>query len=254
MTGGSLTTLEDTGATFVTDGVAVGDYILNDSLVTIGVVSAVTSETALAIVAEMRDPNDGFSCDPNVSGNTYRVVTNASTGASIFHINGLGSLFTKQEEFVVLNGLSNVATLKTWTRQFRARVFGPGTTGGVGVITSTAQTEGTLTCQVINGNNQTLMAIATIPSDKNGYVKSWWGSLSKKQVAVSTIILRVGELDGIGYIIQTRAIDNTGSSSFNYPWPVNEPMPGGSDIWVEADTDANGTGVSAGFEIIFVDK
>ena len=48
-TGGSSTTLEDSGATFITDGVAVGDLIINDSKQFHGIVSSVDSETLLTV-------------------------------------------------------------------------------------------------------------------------------------------------------------------------------------------------------------
>jgi hypothetical protein len=151
-TGGSITTLEDTGATFITDTVAVGDLVLNDENVELGRVTEVTSETLLTMAGGMRDPNSGLlgtieTASPmqagvrNVSGDAYRVVTDASTGASVFHIRGLLSTFLEVDEFVILNGVSNVATVNSYIRQYRARVFTTASTGAVGTITSTAQTQ-----------------------------------------------------------------------------------------------------------------
>ncbi len=253
-TGGSLTTLEDTGATFVSDGVAVGDRILNDSNVTISSVSAVTSETVLTAVSQMIDPDTGLPVAANESGDAYRIVTDASTGASVLHMNGLDSSHMPLQEFVVLNGIGTVVTAGTYSHIHRMRVFASASVGAEGVVTATAQTDATVTAQIINGNNQTLMAVFSCPLNKICYIVKWWGTLSKKQAAVSVMNLRGGEVGGMGYILQMRAVDNGGTSSFNYDYAVPVAIPGGADVWVEANTDTNDTGVSSGFDMILVDN
>ena len=258
-TGGSLTTLIDTGATFSTDTVAIGDIALNDTNVELCNITAVT-ETILTCAGSMRSPNSGLVGTVNVSGDSYRIVTNDSTGASILHISGLSLVFLSIEEFVVLNGQSDVATSRgggdgVYIRQFRARVFGPNTTAAAGTITSTAQTDGTVSLQVINGNNQTLMAIYTCPADKICYIVKWWGSMSRAVAsATSDFHLRGGTLDGIGYLLQDRSFTTTGSSQFTFDYAVPVPIPGGSDIWVEANSNANLVGVASGFDVIVVDN
>ena len=254
-TGGSLTTLVDLTASFSTDTVAVGDAVLNDANVEIAAVTAVTSETTLTFLGSMRSPSSGLFGNAFKAGDAYRIVTNASTGASIFHIGlSLDASFLDQEEFVVLNGASNVATVGSYIRQSRARVFGPGTTGAAGDITSTAVDDGTVSMQILGSNNQTLMAIFTVPANKIGYIVKWWGSMTRAVAsATSDFHLRGGTLDGIGYLLQDRSFTTTGSSQFTYDYTVPIPIPGGSDIWVEANSNANLVGVASGFDVILVD-
>lgn len=249
-TGGSTTTLIDTSATFTSDGVVAGETLLNDTNGDLGTIIIVT-ETTLTL--RMFMPTSGRPGVANNSGDSYRVVTNASTGASIFWVFGLDANFLEQDEFIVLNGVNNVATVLLYIRQFRARVYGIGTTGATGTVTSTAQVDGTVTCQIINGNNQSMMAIYTIPINKTGYIFEWWGSLSKKVSAFSTMRLRVGTLGGISYLIQPRSITSTGSSNFFY-YDKYHFIPGGTDVWIEGDSSANDVGVAAGFDIILVDN
>lgn len=250
---GTTTSMVDDSATFVSDGVVVGDYLLNDTRTELVALSDVT-ETTLTFVSGIRDPDDGDMGNAIEEDDAYRVVTNASTGAPIFYIIGLDVTFVRIMEFVVMSGQNNVPTVNDYTRQFRSRVFGPGTTGAVGTITSTAQTDGTISCQIIDGNNQSLMAIYTVPSDMTGHLIKWWGALSKKQNTSSNIRLRVGTLPEIAYVTQTRAVDNAGSSSFEYEFPVPLFLSGGADIWVEADSSSNDTGISGGFEILLVEN
>jgi len=254
-TGGSTSTLEDTGATFSTDGVLVGDMLLNDTDDAIGVVTAITSETELAVAGLMRSPTSGGNSGPtNDDSDSYRVVTNASTGISIIHLQGIAVDRTSQSEFVVLNGTSNVATTNTYYRQFRGQVFGRGTTGASGDITSTAQTDATVSLRVSATRNQTMMAVYTVPIDKDAKIIQWWASLSKKGNASVIVNLWVGILDGIPYPVQPRTLNATGSSEFRHESPLPWNVPGGAEIWVTADTDTNNSGVSAGFDIVLIDK
>lgn len=253
MTGGSLTSLVDTGATFVTDTVAIGDIALNDSNVEFGRVTTVT-ETTLTIAGSTRDP-DGVMGVANSAGDTYRIVTDASTGASLVWMAGLSASFLEQQEFVVLNGVSDVASAGSYVRMHLARAFGGASTEVAGNIDATAQTDGTVTWLILNGNNQTLMAIYTVPINKTGYIVNWWSSLSKDvAAAVAHVHLRAGTLNGFKYSVQPRAINTNGNSSLNYPYITPRPIPPGSDIWVEANSNANLVGVSAGFEIMLVDN
>ena len=252
-TGGSLTTIIDTGATFVSDGVAVSDIVLNDNNTAAGRITAVTSETTLTFAGSIREPEFGQIDDPFESGDAYRVVTDASTGAAFIYITGLDLNLSSIKEFIVLNGTSNVATVKSYRRQFRARAFAMASTGTVGTVTSTAQTDGTVTCQIINGNNQSLMSIYTVPVGKTAHILSWWGTLSKKQAAASIVNLRIGSLTGMSYIQQVRGLNSVGSSDFYYDYKIPLAIVGGSDIWVEANTDTNALSVGSGFDLLLVD-
>lgn len=252
-TGGSKTTLNDSGADFSTDTVAVGDAVLNDSNVEIGAVTTVAAET-LTVVGGMRDPDSGMIGKGNSKGDSYRIVTNDSTGASLVWMIGLNASFLPQQEFVVLNGVGAVASAGSYSRMHLARSFGPGTSDTAGNISATAQTDATVTWLILNGNNQTLMAIYTVPVNLTGYIVQWWSSMSKAVAsAASHVHLRAGTLGpALRYSVQPRAINTTGSASLNYPYRVPKIVPGGSDIWVEANSNANDVGVSAGFEIILV--
>ena len=255
-TGGSETTLVDSTATFITDGVAAGDYVVNDTDFSIGRILTIPSETTVTVGRQI-DPGTGTTIYENESGSTYRIVTATSTGASFVVIYGLDTYRAALNEFVVLNGTSNVATTGTYSRQFRMRMYGAGSAkSAVGTITSTAQTDGTVTCQLINGNNQSLMSIYTVPAGKTAYLHRWWGSISKNAGAnvSSTVQIRVGELDDAGYIKQTRSINRDGTSAFDHEFTTPMVIPGGVDVWMEANASANDTSISGGFGIILVDN
>ncbi len=252
ITSGSLTSIFKTSAPF--GSVTPGMMVVNDTNTNLGTITTATADT-LTIAGSMRDPNTGLVGTANDAGDSIRVIDDNGTGASFVHILGLDSSFLSQEEFVVTNGQSDVATANSYIRQHRMRAFSPGNSDTQGTIDSTAVTDATVSCQIITGNNQTLMAIYTVPSNQTGYVVKWWGSMSRAVAsAVSDIHLRGGTLDGIGYLLQTRSVTTTGSSSFLFDYAVPIPIPGGSDIWVEANSNAAAVGVSSGFDIILVDN
>ena len=255
---GSLTTLVDADGDFVNAGVTTGDIVLNDDNVELGNITGVTANT-LTMAGSMRNPNSGLIGTAN-GADAYRVVTPASTGASIIHILGLDASFLEIQECVVLDGLiaNEVATTKSYIRQYRARIFGDGGSGGAeGTISSIAQVDGTTSCQVINGNNQTLMAIYTVPANKTGYIMKWWATFSKG-VGATTVFadvhLMAGTLDGIGYLLEPIATLSSGTSAYTRDYSVPAAIPGGSDIWVEAQASTGSVSISAGFDIILVDN
>lgn len=254
------TCLIDAAGLFQTNNVAIGDWCLNDTNMTLGVVSSIPSETEirfdsiLGAPGKMRRPDNGLDGTANATGDSYRIARDASTGAGVFWIQGLDEVYLEQEEFVILNGQSIVATLKTWARQHRARIFSSLQQFAVGTITSTAQTDGTVTCQVIDGNNQTLMAVYTIPADKNAYLNHWdvkiTGSVSGSAIGA----VRVGTLNGVGYIIDRFAVNTNGTSSVSESDDEYDILPGGSDIWMEATAGTPNLSMAARFTVILIDK
>lgn len=247
--------LIDSTATFIADGVLLGDTVLNDSGLELGTITRIDSETQLHIGAGFRDPESakiGASTGFEV-GDSYRVVTDGGLGAATLYIHGLSQFFVDQKEFVVLNGVTPVSTVGLYARQFRCRVFGNTGVGALGLITSTAATDLTISCQVTGEANQSLMAIYTVPLDKCVFIYQWWGSLSRKQAGTASLVLRGGFKSNFGYIQQNRTLSSTGSSEFAFSPATPIPIGPGLDIWVEADSSTNNMGISAGFDMILVD-
>jgi len=176
-TGGSKTTIIDTGATFLSDHVAAGDTVINDTTMEHSVVVTVDSETQ--ITTENTRHGDNLTD----SGDTYRVVSPAGTGASVVHIKqGLDGALEPLEEFVITNGTTNVPTLNEYLRIPRVHIEGAASAAAsnVGDITATAQTDGTVTAIIGAGEGQTAQAFYTVPAGKTAWLENWWGSLNRK--------------------------------------------------------------------------
>lgn len=242
------------GATFISDGVVVGDSVVNDtdcSIAPLGVLS-VDSETELT-VAVMLFPETGLSNGANDIGDSYRVVRATADGTSLTYKQGLSGARLFQNEFIINNGQTDVPTVKSYLRANRMRAFGPGSTNAVvGVITSTAVVDLTISAQINNGKNQTLMAVQSIPINKRGSIKRWRAALTKKQAAFSNVILRTGQFDGILYDSREDGLGSTGTSSWEKKLG-GFIAPPGLDVWIEMDSDGPNVGGAGGFDIILED-
>ena len=163
-TGGSETTIIDSGATFVSDGVAVGDCVINDTKAAHGFVKSVDSETQLTI---FRMTNTGIRQEENESGDNYRVVTSTGTGAAVIRIEQiLDSEFNQIESiYAVMSGTTNVNTGVNAYRCTRAKVILAGSAGAnVGTIRIRQRTTtANIFAQMPAGKGQTTIASYTAP-------------------------------------------------------------------------------------------
>ena len=251
-TDGTAFTLTDTTATFVSDGVAAGDVVVDDTFNITGSVIS-TTETIITVQGWFDLATGDINQIPS-SGNAYRVINNAGTGASFIHIEGLNALRLEQRETVVLNGTTIVATSLTHARINRMRNFQTGTNGSnEGMITATAQTDATITSAILAGNNVTTQAIFSVPANKDAYITSFNASLAKKQAGVAEVNLRVGVFNDVLYINSAGSLHSSGTSRFSVE--INYLIvPGGAEIVVEADVDSNNMSVSASFSYFLVER
>lgn len=244
-TGGTSTTIVDTGATFVSDGVAAGDVAINDALLSHGIVSSVTETTVT--VHQMRE--DAVT----VSGNAYRIVTQASTGAPVIRLSLLlDGNFDETAEYIVLNGVTGVNTTGTYIRHSRGR-----TTGGdnAGQITSRQSTTTANIMMVMPiGFNSSMIAAYTIPRGKTGFILDWFAGLAGKVNANIDIRFRRRNRGCTFQVHENLAAIGGGTSFVDrmYRGPKNS-LASMSDIHIDASSDTNNTVVVGGFELLLLD-
>ena len=259
-TGGGSTTIVDSGADFVSDGVAVGDTIINDTNKDHGTVTAVAT-TTLTLETTVHTGDPGASNSGFASGDAYRVVNPTSTGASILHIYGLDANMEEQEEFVVLNGTNNVATANTYYRINRMHIDGAAsrTVTNVGDISATAQTDATITAQINAGNGQTGTTVYTVPKGKTAFITNVYANLVRGKSAVASMTLRItpiANIDGAGSrAIHYFGLDSAGGSNFQQHFVPYKKILANTDIWLRVDeVTANDMDISGGFDLILVDN
>ncbi len=232
-TGGSTTTIIDTGVDFVALGVVVGDLVVNDTndvhgIVTNVAVTVLTIGTAVGIAT--------------IIGDTYRVINATGTGAAAIKVYGLDGSYDEIEEYIVLNGAAGVNSTKTFLRLYRAKVLLAGANGwNVAAITITGAA---LIAQITAQMNKTLMALWTVPNGYTAYMTGYYAATTSNKITEVHLYVRpFGEVFQIKHIISI----NQGLEvhPFDFPVEIYEK----SDIMVQASAVGGGGEVSAGFDL-----
>jgi hypothetical protein len=246
-TGGSTTTLIDSGANFTgATAVAIGDCVVLDKSGTTpewGYVSSVDSATQLTI-------SGGFSLGGTGSGRAYNIVdTSAATGAQVVKINYLDGSYNEKNEIVILNGLSAVNTVNTdFFRVNSFRIIGAGslkyTVGNVSLrIAGGANTYSYIQAKYTRARN----SIYTVPVGKTVYVTQYSASYSTTGNAnkeYARLYTRANiepdtrfQTDGIFYAYTEVAMQN---STIVIPLEIPTKLPAKTDIKISGVATASG--------------
>lgn len=249
-TGGSATTIVDTGATFSTDGVAAGDLLINDTNLDHGVIASVDSETQLTV-------HFMENMTTNAASDSYRVATAASTGAAVVRLDHLivESTYAQTSEYVILNGTTGVDTTGTdYIRNHRCYIILAGSGGGNAGTITTRQTTTTANIYALIpvGNNQTVIAAYTIPAGKVGYVVFGSARPGNKTTALMNVRFKVRPRGEVFRVVSDTTASAQGPIERVFPLPMG-PFPEQSDIVVECDTNTNNAGLSAEFSLVMFD-
>jgi hypothetical protein len=238
-TGGTTTTLVDTGADFVTDSVAAGDALVNDSNELHGIVLSATA-TVITLNRAMSAAND--------AGDTYRVVGADDTGAGLIKLMGLDASYVEKSEFVVLNGTTNVQTTAAFLRVFRGFTIIAGSSGcNEGQITANDNADAVTLLEIDPDICQTQMAVWTVPSGKTLYMYQVYGWESQGRRARVQIFQRpLGEV--FRQIGRTIAVNGDYSDASVEPTIV---FPAKTDVELRAITDIAASFVGGGFTGVY---
>ena len=125
---------------------------------------------------------------------------------------------------------------------------------GTGTVTSGVPAN--VYAQINIGNNQTLMALYTVPFDKTAYMVNWYATLNKATAATAVDLQLV--MRPFGEVLQVKnhqSLVNVGTSRFNHVFGTALPIAPKTDIKIECiETSANGVDISAGFDLILVGR
>jgi hypothetical protein len=262
-TGGSLTTLIDTGANFTGDGVVVGDVVINDTngeWGTVNIVAATTLTHTTMTNASSASPAN----NPNESGDSYRVATSADTGAGVVHIEGLtdsgGGVWDVATETIVMNGQTDVAITKTFVRLYRGFVLHAGASGmNEGDITVEVDATTNAGIFIATGDGQTQQAIYTVPSGKTGYFLKGYvgiGSGIGAQTGSAVFTWRARLNNGATgvFSIKGQIEVNDKSPYWIYEYGIPVALPEKSDLLIRCDTTTKTLGVVGAFDMVLVDN
>lgn len=248
-----------TGHTFIHKFGQAPDFDIGDGFVTVWdgaddsrgalqLMNYVFSTTA--DIAEMASSDNGDTVDVEVQGldADYNLVTQTKT-------------LTGQTPVTLDTALIRVFRMKNvgstdLVGNVTLATTGASWTGGQ-VTVGTANTQRAF---LQNGNNQTLMAVYTIPAGKTGYVRDWYASQANESGGFfstdgsCTIKLKARPFGQVFQIKHISSIKSDGTSYIQHKYEEPEKFTEKTDIIMESNTSVDGAAVSAGFDIVLVDN
>lgn len=220
------------------------------------------------------DPEDiwdgqGVYVPPIVAGRLHDLASDnvndtlLGAGARVVTLEGLApATLLWQTEDVDLDGATPVTTVLSWARIFRMKLksAGSGLTNA-GIITATAQTEGTPSAIIRTGNGKTKMAIYTVPAGKTAYMYPIYSIFNGPDIASSLCKMTLrsrGPIDVVTSPWLERhdwGLAMTGTSSFSYEFKPSKVFTEKTDIVVRCESvTQNNSDISAGFDLVLVDN
>lgn len=183
-------------------------------------------------------------------------------GARTLRVWGLTGWGTNEvSEDITLNGVGNVATANAYVIIHRMRVLTKGATNtNVGQITATAQTDGTVTAQILVGIGSTQMAIYGVPSTQKLRMTGFYANFNKSAGAAGAMDITLlcnpePDAELTNFVTRhTFGLMTTGTSAFTIPYQPYKEFDGPCIIKIQGNGSANDLDVSAGFDGILVDN
>jgi len=138
------------------------------------------------------------------------VSTSVSDTMTIL-IRGINSSYNAQSETITMNGTTPVATVNSY---FHIHLIqNTGSTNNVGNITGTAAVDGTITINMLAGNNQSVSSIYMIPVGYKGYIMRCRGRMTNTIAnSGATIQLLNKPFDGVFQLKTQMGLNNSGAS------------------------------------------
>ena len=195
----------------------------------------------------------------NIASTDANDASGSGTGARTVEVQGLDTNWDLQQETVNMNGVTDVPTSGSYRRIFRMKVVTAGNLGGnAGIVTATAVTDATVTAAIQPGNNQSLMAIYTVPNGKTAYITSYYSSFSGSTPATvsGNVRLLVKNVNASNTVFQLKHILGLiGGQGFQHEFAPYYKVTEKHDIKLNMnDSSANNTALTGGFDIVLVNN
>jgi len=194
------------------------------------------------------DGSTSYIFPPDI-GTGIQVKSSDSNDDQEIVIQGLDENFNSQSWTGDLNGSSDVNVAGTWSRVFRA--FNNDNTVLEGNINIHASGDASTSyAQVLTGNNQTLMAIYTVPADCTGYLVQYSATAHHNSIfdLSYTLQLRSRLYGKVFRVQEVTSCTNHQGVSQELPFPLQLP-PKTDIIFTVTDATSSNGSVNADFDI-----
>lgn len=187
---------------------------------------------------------------PDDAGETLQIQSSDNNDSQEIVVMGLDENFEEKSETITLAGTTSTSLDGSWSRVFRA--YNNGSTDLAGdVIIHKNDDPSTVYAKILASNNQTLMALYTIPANYTGYLLKHHCSAQNTDSSSSinfVIHIKTRELSKVFRTKSIVSCSTNQSETENLPFPIKlEPK---TDI-IFNKVSANGTGgsLNADFDI-----
>lgn len=201
-------------------------------------------------------------------GYTYSTTADIDTLSSSstadtqdIEVQGLDSDYNLIVQTVTLDGQSKVSLTTSLIRVFRLKNVGSADIVGEvycyvdSTITAGVPNNETDVRAIIeDGNNQTLMAIYTVPAGETGYMRDYYAALIRSADNQSRVKLFARPFGQVFQLKHQIGLSNRGTSYLQHKFTEPEVFAEKTDIVLVADAEANDTEVSGGFDIVLVEN
>jgi len=180
-----------------------------------------------------------------------------STGADVqpIEVQGVDINGSLVIQTITLTGTTVAALTTPLWRVFRMKNVGVIDIGSGNVVHASNSGKAVSYAQIQNGNNQTLMALYTIPLGKTGYLYQGTNNLSDVTRGVSAsgrVTMR--QYGSVFQLKKTFGVSSDGSGFIDVPNNFPTKIPERTDIRVSAIASANGVVLNTTFEILLIDN
>lgn len=195
---------------------------------------------------------------PSDSGESMQIVSDHNADNQIVFVQGLDENFNLKSQEINLTGTTPVNLTGLWSRIFRAyNNDSADFQGNICIIKSgtwTGSTSSNVYAKILVGNNQTLMAIYTIPAEYTGYLLKF--SVTAQNTGSSSAIgftmhMVTREHGKVFRVLARTSAGTTYSIQEDYPFPLKlEPK---TDIMFNVvNANGNNGSVNCDFDIALV--
>lgn len=181
-------------------------------------------------------------------------------------VQGLDADYNLSTQTITLSGQSRITLTTSLIRVFRMKNVGSTNlegnvyiyTQGATISSGVPSSGPTVRAVIQQGNNQTLMAIYTVPAGKTAYMRDWYigqaNTLGAATNAASTVKLFARPFGQVFQLKHINTIKADGTGAYQHIYQEPEVFTEKTDIFLEADTSIDASGVSGGFDIVLVDN
>lgn len=206
---------------------------------------------AISTAEETVWDNGGIYSYPT-SATQMKVSSSNDSDTSTVLIYGLDSSYNEISESITITGQTEVTTSNSFVRVYRAKVTANAPSGNIyiGTGTVTLGVPSTVYARIITGENQTLMAVWTVPAGYTGYIYQFTvssGTTASNKYATGRLKVRP-----FGQVFQTKSIVTLNNTFINFELGMPIIVEEKSDIEIRSIISSGTDAISGTFTVVYV--